>query len=134
MMRHQKITIINIRRPRRKSLNEELKWFGNSLGLLSIRDKDSSCFRMFIELLKAAKVGQPLSSDDLAIRLSLSRGTVVHHLHKLQESGLVITQRHRYMLRDANLQAIIEDLRKDMTRMLEDLERTAAEIDSVLGL
>ena len=51
----QRITIIRMRRPETPSLNEELQWFGSSLGLFNLRDKDKSCFRIFIELLKATK-------------------------------------------------------------------------------
>src|SRR3990167_11073730 len=80
-----KITIISLRRPLEKTINQELQWFGNSLGLFNLRDKDKSCFRVFIELLKAAKANMPLTSDELAYRLNLSRGTVIHHINKLME-------------------------------------------------
>ena len=65
-MRDEKIVIIRLRKPLRTTLNEELQWFGSSLGLFNLRDRDKSCFRVFIELLKAAKLRTPLSSDELA--------------------------------------------------------------------
>ena len=88
-IRRQQVTIINIRKPGR-SLNNELQWFGSSLGLFNLRDKDKSCFRIFIELLKAVKHNHPLTSDEIAERLKLTRGTVVHHLNKLMGSCIVI--------------------------------------------
>ncbi len=113
---NQRITIINIRKPQAKSINEELQWFGTSLGLFNLRDKDKSCYRIFIELLKSAKLKEPLSSDDLAAHLRLTRGTVVHHLNKLMESGLVVTDKNKYTLRVNNLKELIGELERDIKR------------------
>lgn len=130
----RRITIVTMRKPGRQSLNEELQWFGSSLGLFGLRDKDRSMFRVFIELIKAAKMNRALSSDDIAESLSLSRGTVVHHLNKLIESGLVLYDGRQYWLRDNNLELLIDELRKDTERAMDDLQKAAKEIDQLLGL
>lgn len=131
---HQKITIIQIRKPARINLNEELQWIGNSLGLFSERDKDKSCFRIFLELLKAGKVHRFLSSDDLAENLGLSRGTVIHHLHKLMDAGIVVCEGKKYILRQENLAVLVDELRKDVWRTCEDMLKTAKEIDDALQM
>ena len=130
----RQITIIRVRKPVQASLNEELQWLGHSLGLFNLRDKDKSCFRVFISLMKAAKTGNPLSSDQLAAETMLSRGTVVHHINKLIESGLVIPERKKYMLRHHKLQLLIEELKRDMERSFAEMEQAAKELDHVLGL
>ena len=130
----QRITIVNIRKPAKHNVNQELQWIGSSLGLFNIRDKDKSCFRVFIELLKSAKAKQTVTSDELASRLSLSRGTVIHHINKLMESGLVIHDGNRYTLRMDNLKSLIEEVEKDIKRACEDLKEVAKEIDERLGL
>jgi predicted transcriptional regulator len=130
----QRITIVKIRKPAEKNVNDDLQFFGNSLGLFNLRDKDKSCFRVFIELLKAAKRKQPISSDELAYRLDLTRGTVVHHINKLMEAGIVVHEGNSYFLRVDKLEALIEELRKDVARTLDDLEEMAKEIDRELGL
>ncbi|MFH1682307.1 MAG: ArsR family transcriptional regulator [Candidatus Woesearchaeota archaeon] len=129
-----KITVIKIRKISSPNVNEELRWLGNSLGLFGLRDRDSSCFRVFIALLKSSKRNRPLSSDEIAESLRLSRGTVVHHLTRLMESGLVIREKEGYLLRENNLENVIRDIRKDMEIMLEELRETAKEIDRGLGL
>lgn len=134
IIHHQRITIIHQRRPVRQSLNEQLQWLGGSLGLFSLRDKDKSCFRIFIELLKAAKMNHPFSSDELALHLNLTRGTVVHHLNKLMESGIVVSEQNRYLLRVDSLEALIDDLATDFERASRDLKQVAREIDEFLGL
>jgi len=130
----KKITIINIRKPTHRSLNHDLQWFGTSLGLFNMRDKDRSCFRTFIELVKAAKERKPLSSDELALRLGLSRGTVIHHINKLIDSGIVLHEGNRYLLRVDSLKQLIQELKEDLQRNLNDLEEIAVELDGKLGL
>ncbi|MBN1544635.1 winged helix-turn-helix transcriptional regulator [Candidatus Woesearchaeota archaeon] len=131
---HQKITIVKIRRPTEKNVNDELQFLGNSLGLFNLRDKDKSCFRVFIELLKAAKRKQPISSDELAFRLGLTRGTVVHHVNRLMEAGIVVHEGKSYFLRVDRLEALIQELRKDLMRTCDDLQDIAKEIDNELRL
>lgn len=130
----QRITIVNIRKPSEHNVNKELQWLGSSLGLFNLRDKDKSCFRVFIELLKSAKAKQALTSDELALKLSLSRGTIIHHINRLMESGLVVHEGNRYTLRVENLKSLIEEIEKDIKRACEDLKEVAKEIDERLGL
>ncbi|MBS3097730.1 winged helix-turn-helix transcriptional regulator [Candidatus Woesearchaeota archaeon] len=131
---HQRITLVRTRKPAEKNINQELQWFGNSLGLFNLRDKDKSCFRVFIELLKAAKANMPLTSDELAYRLNLSRGTVIHHINKLMDAGIVIYDGKRYMLRVDNLKDLVDEVEKDIERTCLDLKEIAQEIDKRLGL
>ncbi|MBI2654299.1 winged helix-turn-helix transcriptional regulator [Candidatus Woesearchaeota archaeon] len=130
----QRITIVHIRKPSEHNVNQELQWLGSSLGLFNLRDKDKSTFRLFIELLKSAKADKSLTSDELAARLALSRGTIIHHINKLMESGLVIHEGNTYILRVDNLKALIDEVEKDIKRACEDLKEVAKEIDSRLGL
>lgn len=134
IIREQRITIIRTSRPRHRDVNEELKWLGQSLGLFSERDKESSLYRLFVELLQSSKRGEALTSDQLAFRLDLSRGTVVHHLNKLLESGLVISHRNKYNLRVNNLEVLVDELRRDVRRTLDNLKQIAKQIDEELGL
>jgi len=133
-VRHQRITIIRYRKPAKKDVNDDLQFFGNSLGLFGERDKEKSCFRVFIELLKATRANRGMSSDEIALKTKLSRGTVIHHLKRLIESGLVIYEEGRYLLRSGNLEAVMEEIQKDVNRTMDDLVRIAKEIDNGLGL
>ncbi len=134
IMDFQKITIIKLRKPIKKDINEELQWFGSSLGLFNLRDKDKSCFRLFIELLKNTRLKKGLTSDELAYRLHLSRGTVIHHIKKLQGAGLIVSRKQKYYLRVDNLNSLISEIGKDFERTREDLLDIARDIDRKLGL
>ena len=130
----RKITIVTVRRPAEENINQELQWLGQSLGLFNLRDRDKSCFRTFIELLKAAKLRHPLTSDELAFRLDLSRGTVIHHINHLMGSGLVINEGNRYMLRVDNLRQLVDEVEEDMLRSFRNLKEIAEKVDKRLGL
>jgi len=134
MFSYKKITIIQTRRPARQSINEKLQWLANSLGLFSMRDKDNSCFRVFIELIKAAKPGVQMTSDELAYRLGLTRGTIVHHLNKLKEAGLITSTKNKYFLRVNNLKELISEVERDVDTTLRDLKSMAKDLDDQLGL
>jgi len=130
----KKITIVTIRKPTEDNINQELQWFGHSLGLFNERDKDKSRFRIFLELLKAAKMKHPLTSDQLAYMLNLSRGTVIHHINDLIKSGLVIHEGNRYMLRVDNLKDLVDEIEEDIKRTTSKLKTVAEKIDDRLGL
>ena len=130
----KRITLIRIPKPRSSDVNIELQWLGNSLGLFNDRDKDKSCFRIFITLIKAAKHEKSLSSDQIAEHLNLSRGTVVHHVNKLMSSGLVLRERQGYVLRINKMESLVSELQRDMERMCSNLRTVAKEVDGWLGL
>src|SRR3990172_7249700 len=130
----RRITIVNVRRKKQVSVNEELQWFGTSLGLFGERDKDKSCFRIFIELIKAIKATGGLSSDELAERLGLTRATVVHHLNTLMERGIVVHEGNQYIMRGDRLSLLVDDLQRDMERSISEMKHAAEELDRLLQL
>ncbi len=126
----ERITIVRIRSPE-KALNPEIQWLSESLGLFSERDKDRSCFRLFLAILQSKK---PLSSDELAYKLDLSRATVIHHLEKLISNGLVVIENGKYVLREKNLATTLKKMKQDVLSAYEDLEEIAKEIDKKLQI
>ena len=133
-MRFTRITIIRSTRPEREDINKELQWLGGTLGLFNLRDKDKSCFRVFIALVQALKEGKKLTSDELAARTRLTRGTVVHHLNKLMSSGIVVQERNRYSLRMDSLEEMAEHIKMDVDEAWDKLLEVARDIDEKLGL
>jgi predicted transcriptional regulator len=129
----RRITIVQLPPPKGHDINYELQWLGNSLGLFGERDRDRSCFRVFITLVKEAKK-DPLSSDQIAHQLHLSRGTVVHHINHLMSSGIVGKERGGYSLRMESLQELMNEMKRDMEKMFSKLDKVSREIDGVLGL
>lgn len=133
-MRFTKITIISTRQPKESDINEKLQWFGGSLGLFGMRDKDKSCFRIFIVLLKGLKEEKPLSSDEIAEQTGLTRGTVVHHLNRLMSSGIVTAERRGYILKVDKLEHLVDIIKDNVDRAFENLKEVGKELDDKLGL
>lgn len=115
-------------------LNNTLQDFCDSFGLLSERDKEKSCFRIFIELIKAEKNRDRLSSEEIASKSNLSRATVIHHIERLENSCLIKSKKNRYFLASPNLEKITEDIEKEMFRLLKKLKKTAKKLDKDLSL
>ncbi len=134
MLTIRKITIIHSRKPTSKDVNKDLQWFSNSLGLLTDRDKEKSCFRIFIVLLRALKNNELLSSDEIAERSNLTRATVIHHMQNLINKGIVISRANKYFLREDNLEDLIYELKNDLLKSFEELEKMAKYLDKELGL
>lgn len=130
----RKITIIKLNKLESFNLNEDLQWFSNSLGLFGERDKEKSCFRVFLEILKTSKTNKGISSEQIAIRSNLSRATVIHHIYTLSSKGLVISRDNRYFLRVKNLEELVDLIRSDTVDVLKDLKKTAKDLDNELGL
>lgn len=127
-----KVTLSGISKPDSANVNDALQWFCKSIGLFSKRDKDNSCFRIFIELLKETKRGKALSSDEIASRLGLVRGTVVPHLNRMIDSGIAKVDNNRYSLRAGNLKGLTLGLKEETCKVLGNISKVAAEIDKSL--
>jgi len=133
-MRFVRITIIKIRKPEKDNINQELQYLGQSLGFFSERDKDKSLFRIFIVLVKALKANHSLTSDDIAALTNLSRGTVIHHLNRLMESGIIVSEKNTYTLSVDSLEELVELVRGNVNKTFDTLKRVARNIDGKLEL
>lgn len=129
MTHFKRITIISSEKPKNQDLNQEIQWFSNCLGMFNERDKEKSCFRIFINLLKESK---PLSSDQIANMSNLSRATVIHHISRLMDSGLVIVKGNRYSLRVNRLEKLTREIEKDILSTFKRLKEISKEIDEEL--
>ncbi len=127
------ITLLRVRRTSSSDVNHNLQWLGNSLGLFGLRDKDSSCFRIFIALVRRSHKTESLSTDDLATSCDLSRATVLHHLEKLIEAGLVIKEKEGFMMRESTLERVVKQMQRDVDQIFNELEEVAKEIDNKMG-
>jgi predicted transcriptional regulator len=123
-----------MKKPDQEHINDELKFLGESLGLFSERDKDKSCFRIFIVLIKALKTGHKLTSDEIADKTDLTRGTVIHHLNRLMESGIVVSQRNYYMLAVDSMEDLVELVKNNLVKTFDHLKPIDRNIDKKLEL
>ena len=130
MMEYLKeIRILKVRPLKERPLNEELQEFSNCLGMFNKRDKEKSCFRIFIHLLEEKGY---LSSDQLAKRSNLSRATVIHHVSRLIDSGIVMKKEQGYFLRFGSLEDLTREIEKDVCSTFRRLREISKKIDERL--
>jgi len=115
-------------------LDKDLEWICRSLGFMESRDKQKTAYRIFRTLVHAANDNDGLSSDELASKLRLTRGTMVYHLNRMIKSGIAIYRGGRYKLRGRSLKSTLQEIQRDMERIFEDLYRVAETIDTTLSL
>ncbi|MAG50402.1 hypothetical protein CL621_02040 [archaeon] len=130
----RRATIIKIKKLKDNDINEDLRWFSTSIGMSSVRDKEKSCFRIFIELLKALKAEEKLSSDKIAEKTNLSRGTVIHHINRLLERDIVNIEDNKYNLKYKNLSGLVDHLESNVLTAFKDIKEIAKKIDENLEL
>ena len=130
-MEHLKeIRILSVDFSGERALNEELQAFSSCLGMFNKRDKESSCFRIFVHLLKERDY---LSSEQLAQRSNLSRATVIHHISRLIDSGLVMKKEKGYFLRFNSLEDLTREIEKDVSLTFKKLREMSKRIDEEMG-
>jgi len=129
MIEEFSITIKKVRKPKGSDLNQDIQIISQSLGLFTKRDKEKSCFRIFVEILKNKK---GLNAEEITINTNLTRATVIHHLNFLIKAGLIIKKGHKYYLRGESLNGLIKNISSDMNKTFNELEEMAKSIDNEL--
>lgn len=133
-MRITKVTIVRNPAPPEDGINALLLVLGHNLGLFSMRDKDKSCYRIFIILVRALKTRSELTSDEIASQTGLSRGTVIHHVNRLMDAGIVTNYKNKYFLNVDDLASLVEQLRDGVNSMFDDFSKVAKRIDEKLNI
>ena len=78
----QQILVKRIRLPKPGNVNNDIDYLCKSLGYFSKRDKQDTAGKIFRLLVKeACEPENCLTSDEIAERLNLTRGAIVHHLN-----------------------------------------------------
>jgi len=130
----KQITFRQIERPRGRGAEENLEWLFNSLGIGEGRDVDQVARRILAALLYYQSVGEGASVEKISRDLNISSSRVNHHIRNLVNAGVVYRHKKRIYLRGHSLQSLVQELRKDALRVIEDIEAAAAEIDRSFGL
>lgn len=128
------IIIKKIRSPAPGNIENDIDYLCRSLGYFSQRDKQDTAGKIFRLLVReACEPEECLTSDEIADKVNLTRGAIVHHLNSFISSGIVVKEHNRYRLRSASLQKSLEEIRQDIDRIIEQMIKIAIEIDEKLG-
>lgn len=130
----RELNLIKIKKPTGNDPNRHIVWLCESLGLITKRDKERNCFKIFSEIVKANREKKYLTSEEISRILKISRSNAVHYINKLINSGLVIKIGNKYELREDNLYLLINEIEKDARLIFEDLKKVGLEVDKGLGM
>jgi len=127
------ITIKNIEKPLRSSIEKDLDWLCKSFGFVSPRDSKETASKIFKEIIIAAHKNKELTSEQIAKKIGISRNATLVHIKNYLESGLIVKKKTKYVLRERSIFGSIEEVKLDIIRMLNNIQKIAKEIDNKLG-
>ena len=123
-----------IERPMLRGEDEDLQWLCNSLGIGEGRDVERVAARVLFSLLDHQPHEKGLPVDIIAQDLAVSSSRINHHIRNLVDVGAVYRHKRLIYLRGNSLRSMVQEIRKDVLRVLDDLELAAAEIDQSFGI
>ena len=124
----------DLEKPREKSLEGDLDWICESFGFYEEIDREKTASKIFRELLNSATEAEGLTSTSLGEGSDVTRGAALNHLKRMIASGLVVKDGNKYSLRCSSLYRTINEVRRDVDRLFEDVEAVAADIDLEMGV
>ncbi len=125
----EKIEIRVIERPDEDDPEKMLRWFAAVLGL-SGDQKDSIAEQILKDFAYAAKEGMNgLSSSELKFDKEIPRSTVIYHLNRFIETGIVVKKGRKYFLRANEMTRVVEELEYDIDREMQRMLDMAKEFD-----
>lgn len=130
----REVRIRHIIKKRHDSVEDTINLLCESLGVIGPRDVDNTSIKIFKELLNALRGEKVMTSDELAEKVGLTRGAIVHHLNRMVKTGVVIRSSRGYEIRSFDLESLIDEVRTDVNRFLEDIRNVAKELDKALKL
>lgn len=127
-----KIIIKAVNKPNSSKPDMLLKWFCEAFGLSDSEDKEDVEFTILRNLTYAAYENKGYSSIELKEHVPIGRSTIVYHLNKFIESGLVVKRGRRYYLRSTDLSTAIEEIEYDLNKEMMKLLDAAKEFDRLM--
>ena len=110
-----------------------IKWFVSVLGLSGEGEIDSIGEQILSEFANATYLDKGLSSSELKLDTSLARSTVIYHLNRFIDSGLLVKKGRKYYLRASEMSKAIGnrcDIDRELSRMLD----TAKQFDKLMSI
>jgi len=126
--------------PRPADPDEDFGWMCYSLGICGksqIEDDEGEptpAVRLFRTIVSESASGRNgITINRLSERIEMSRTAVVHHLSRMESSGLIVRKGREYRLRRYSLERTIGEVRDDIEKMFDEFESMAQELDTEFG-
>ncbi|VVB56488.1 Uncharacterised protein [uncultured archaeon] len=128
------LTVIRTRRAASDSGEDDpLEVFCRRLSIISHRDMDGTVTVVFRSMLTSGRT-RPVGSSELAELTQLNRVTIIHHLQRLEQMGLVEHTERKYRLAVSDLSEAVERMREEMLRSFDEAGNLALRLDRQMGI
>lgn len=129
MAAEEKIVVRQVQKPQKENVDTLVSWFLKSLDLSEDSELEPELLK---EIVGANFEGSGITSLELHIRLDTPRTTVIYHLNRFINSGLVVRKGRKYFLRATDMESTFEELQADMMREFGRMMQIAEKFDQMM--
>lgn len=129
-----RIVIHFYERPDSDEPDELIRWFCRVFGLSNDNEPNPIGEQILIRFAEAAQSRVGLSSSELDLDTDLAKSSVIYHLNRFIEAGLLVKRGRKYYLRASEMQKAIEEIEYDVERELSRMLDTAKELDRIMSI
>ncbi|MEM0200894.1 MAG: hypothetical protein QXD23_00635 [Candidatus Micrarchaeaceae archaeon] len=126
----EKIVIKSVGRPEKEDIDHLSMWFCEVFDLGNKEDEIEP--NILKEIIIKSNLGKGVTSKELNKDLEIPRSTVIYHLNRFIDVGLIIRKGRQYYLRSDDLKSTIEDMQAEMFREFNRVIDFAQRMDNIL--
>lgn len=128
-----RIVIRTVERVSNKTPTEFVKWLCEALGLAEGEENAKALDQQILEkLIVASRLDTGITSSEIGKKEGIARSTVIYHLNRLINTGLVTKRGRKYYLRAMDVASTIKEIEYDIDREFSRIHDAAQEFDRVL--
>ncbi len=126
----ERIVIKSISKPQKEDIDHLSMWFCEVFDLGNREDEiEPGILKVMII---RSNSGKGVTSKELNKELDIPRSTVIYHLNRFIDVGLIIRKGRQYYLRSDDLASTIEDIQAEMFREFNRVIDFAQRMDNIL--
>ena len=127
-----KIVIREVERPDSRKPDVMIRWFCAVFDLGGEDETNSIEAQILGDFIKAGYRGEGISSSEITLTPKMARSTVIYHLNRLLELGILVKRGRKYYLRATEMSKVMEEIEYDMEREMQRMIDTAKEFDKLM--
>ncbi len=128
----EQIVIRFIEKPDQNDAEGIIRWFCDVFGLTSQEEENPVEEQILKSFIEAARDGKGLSSGELDLETKLARSTIIYHLNRFRDAGLLVKKGRKYYLRASEMEKVVQEIGYDLERELRGLIDASKRLDMML--
>lgn len=127
-----KIVIRDVELPDSKKPDAMIRWFLAVFDLGDGNEANGIEAQILGALVRASYKGEGISSSELKLNPDVARSTVIYHLNRLLELGIIVKRGRKYYLRATEMSKVMEEIEYDLEREMQRMVDIAKEFDRLM--